>query len=595
MSTTTRAGLASRCGAVLRRDRLVGPAVALLVAVVAVSVAAPWLSVHDPTAVDFVQALLPPSAENPLGTDNFGRDVLTRLMYGGRASLAAAAVAVLVIVTVGSVLGGLAGYLGGVVDLAITRMIDVLLAFPRLVLAIAIAALLGTGLAGLIIAMSVVSWPAYARIVRGLVLQAKEEGYVVAARAAGSGRVKVLRTHISGAVVGPVLVVAMVDFGEVILGVAALSFLGLGIQQPTPEWGAMLNEARGYLEEAPWVFLAPGLTIFLVVICANYVGDAVRDAIDPRAAHQLSPRRFRDRWRSRRGTVRRSKERARRMRLEERASACRDRTDVMPPIVVDVRALGVEVIEGAPVIADLSLRIRAGECVGLVGESGSGKSTLAAALLGLVHAPLRVSAGTVSLLGEDVTGWSWDDWRPVRGRHVSLITQDPMSALNPLLRIGAQLDECGTAHGLSGRDARDRSIETLALMRLPVDVLGQFPHQLSGGMRQRVVIAMALVNRPQLVIADEPTTALDVSTQARILEELTALRTELGIGMLFISHDLRLVANLADRVVVMHDGRVVEEGVTAELFDNPRADHTRLLIDAIPRIEHPKERHDALC
>lgn len=558
-----------RLASLPRRDRLLLPAVAVLVLAVVAALAAPLLSSHDPTAVDYGAALSPPGPEHLLGTDDFGRDVLTRLIHGGRASLTAASLAVSVVVVVGTVVGAVSALVGGVLDVLLTRVVDVLLAFPRLVLAIAIAAFVGAGLGGLVLALSVVSWPGYARIVRGLVLQVRQEGYVVAARAAGTPPLRILRTHVLGAISGPILVLALVDFGEIVLGVAALSFLGLGIAPPVPEWGAMLNESRSSLEVAPWTFLAPGLAILVVVLAINHVGDSLRDALDPRETSLPAP----PRWRDRHGGP------ARRARVARMAAG----PDAVGAPLVLVEDLRVAV--GDTTILDaVSLRIDPGECVGLVGESGSGKSTLAAALLGLVRPPLRLAGGEISLLGEPVAALSWQDWRPIRGRHVALVSQDPMNALNPVLRIDTQVVECGTAHGMSVPEARHRAAEVLEAVGLPATTGRLYPHQLSGGMRQRVVIAMALVNRPRVIVADEPTTALDVSTQAGVLAELSGLRSELGLGLLFVSHDLRLVAGLADRVAVLREGRIVEQAPTAEVFGSPRAEYTRELIAAVPRV-----------
>nr|BFE56275.1 dipeptide/oligopeptide/nickel ABC transporter permease/ATP-binding protein [Dactylosporangium thailandense] len=538
--------------AVPRQDRPAGLLLLVLAVVVAAVAAAPWLTGADPTAVDYLDASLPPSAAHPFGTDNYGRDLLARVLFGGRASLATAAVTVAVTVVAGTLVGAAAGYLGGWLDLVVTRIVDVLLAFPRLILAIAVAALLDAGLAGLVLAVTVVSWPGYARVVRGYALQLRDEPYVAAARIAGTPHWRIVGTHVLGGLAGPVLILAMVDVGEVVIAIAGLSFLGLGVRPPDPEWGAMLNEARGFVEDAPWMFLAPGLAIVAVVIAVTYLGDAVRDALEPRRPRLPAPR---------------------------------GRRSARPVLALDEPVLarlgGLTVDAGETRILDgVSIDLRAGECLGLVGESGSGKSTLAGALLGLLRPPLAVSGG-LTLFGADTGGWTDADWRRVRGRHVSLITQDPLTALNPVLTIGTQLTETVRAHHRVCRaEARRRAAETLERVQLDPELLRAYPHQLSGGMRQRVCIAIAVINRPRLLICDEPTTALDVSTQARILTELAALRRTLGIGMLFISHDLRLVSQVADRVAVLREGRLVEQGSAADVFAAPADPYTRRLVDA---------------
>ena len=625
----------ARLKLMLRRDPLAILAAGWLVAVIAVTLAAPWLPLQDPTGVEYSRALKPPSASAPLGTDNFGRDILTRVMYGGRASLTTASIAVVVIIGVSVLVGAAAGYVGGWLDVLVSRVIDVLLAFPRLVLAIAIAALMGASLGSVIVAVTVVSWPSYARIFRSYVLQVKHEGYVVAARCAGTPTWKILTSHILGAIVGPVLVLATLDLGQIILSVASLSFLGLGIRPPAAEWGAMLNEARPYVERAPWVFLAPGVAIFMVVMSANYLGDAVRDAMDPRAPRVPQLPSIRALLRLDRRRQEAAERRVRLARLDAYAATSRSAHGVasadLARVAVQIDQLCVEVdrashngvltqtpvtetldtplgmvpdaitLEDAarsangivgvqarlPILRGVSLTIRSGECIGIVGESGSGKSTLAAALMGLLRPPLSITAGTIRILGEDTGSWTWDDWRPVRGRQVTLVNQDPLNALNPLLRIGDQLRECLDYHDgarLSKSERQSRITGILDRVRLSHSVLREYPHQLSGGMRQRVVIAMALINQPQLVIADEPTTALDVTTQARILEELAELQRTLGVAMIFISHDLRIVAKIAERVVVMRNGEIVEEGPTRALFKSPQHPYTKQLPASVPEI-----------
>jgi peptide/nickel transport system permease protein len=485
-----------------------------------------------------------------------------------------AAVAVLIVMSIGVTVGVTAGYFGGGVDLVLTKIIDVLLAFPRLVLAIAVAALMGGGMVPLIIAISVVAWPAYARIIRGFTLQVAQEGYVSAARCLGTPAWKVLTSHIALNLVGPILVLAMLDIGNLILAVSALSFLGLGVPPPAPEWGAMLNEGRGSMEVAPWLVLAPGLAIFVVVLAANYFGDIVRDSVEGRPVH--GPRDW--------------------LRLPRRTASPRagspavarsaDHGPASPAL--DLRDVGIEVTDrrspyfGRRILNDVSLRVGRGESVGLIGESGSGKSTLAALALGLTRPPLELTGGRASLFGEDTAGWSWDDWQQVRGRRVSLVNQDPLSALNPVLRVGDQIREVMRCPRHRRAAADERLREVLDEVGLPRRVVRQFPHELSGGMRQRAVIAMAIVNKPDLLVADEPTTALDVSTQIRILDLLRGLQDRHGLALLFVSHDLRVVARVADRVVIMRGGEVVESGAAAGVFADAAHPYTRELIAAMP-------------
>jgi peptide/nickel transport system permease protein len=546
--------------------------VAIMMAAV---VAAPLVSSFDPVSTDFKQVLLAPNATHWLGTDDFGRDVFTRLLYGGRASLQVAAIAVVIVMSIGVTVGVTAGYFGGAVDLVLTKIIDVLLAFPRLVLAIAVAALMGGGIVPLIIAISVVAWPAYARIIRGFTLQVSQEGYVTAARCLGTPTWKILTSHIALNLIGPILVLAMLDIGNLILAISALSFLGLGIAPPAPEWGAMLNEGRGSMEVAPWLVLAPGLAIFVMVLAANYFGDIVRDSVEGRPVH--GPRNW--------------------LRLPQRKPA-QGRIPALPASddaigdtapALDLRAVCIDVTDrrspyfGRRILNRIDLKVGRGESVGLIGESGSGKSTLASLALCLTRPPLALTAGQARLFGQDTASWSWDDWQDVRGRTVALVNQDPLSALNPVLRVGDQIREVMATHLHPSRPALETRLrEVLDEVRLPERVIHQFPHELSGGMRQRAVIAMAIINKPAFLVADEPTTALDVSTQIHILDLLRDLQDRYGLALLFVSHDLRVVARVADRVVIMRSGEIMESGPTSKVFSAATHPYTRELLTAMP-------------
>ena len=555
--------------AALKRDPLGCVLLAAVAMLVGLCLLAPIVTSVDPTATDFARMLTPPGPENPLGTDDFGRDVFARLLHGGRVSLAVAAVSVFIVMGIGVTVGIVAGYFGGVVDLVLSKLIDVLLAFPRLVLAIAVAALMGGGVTSLIVAVSAVAWPAYARIIRAFTLQVAQEGYVQAARTLGTPVWRILSGHVALNMIGPILVLAMLDLGNLILAVSALSFLGLGVAPPAPEWGAMLNEGRGMVEIAPWLVLAPGAAIFIVVLSANYFADIARDSTEARPVH--GPRDW--------IALRRRPSPARAVAAVQGAAQPLLAFEGVTVDVVDPRSPYC----GRRILHDVRFAVAARECVGLIGESGSGKSTLAVLALGLTRPPLALTGGAVSLSGQSTSQWTWDDWRRVRGREVGFVNQDPLSALNPVLSVGEQIAEVMAAHDAVRKPDRDARLrQVVDEVGLPRAVVGRYPHELSGGMRQRVVIAMAIVNRPSLLIADEPTTALDVSTQRRVLDLIRDLGREYGLGVLFVSHDLRVVARVADRVVILREGRVIEHGPAAAVFTAPREAYTRELMAAIP-------------
>jgi len=385
--------------------------------------------------------------------------------------------------------------------------------------------------------------------------------------------------HIALNLIGPILVLGMLDIGNIILAVSALSFLGLGVPPPAPEWGAMLNEGRASMEVAPWLVLAPGITIFIIVLAANYFGDIVRDSVEGRPVH--GPRNW-IRWRG--GVVRKPQPDA-----PGFASVRQTNALAPPPRALDIVDAVIDVTDrrspfhGRRILNGVTIHVDQGESVALIGESGSGKSTLAALVLGLTRPPLALTGGRVDLFGEPTLRWTWDDWQKVRGRQVTFVSQDPLSALNPVLRIGDQIREVMQTHLVPSPAVLEHRLrEVLDEVDLPARVIDQYPHEISGGMRQRVVIAMAIINRPRLLIADEPTTALDVSTQKRILTLLRDLQSRYKLSLLFISHDLRVVSHVADRVIILRDGNVLEEGRTDQIFARPEHPYTRELMAAMP-------------
>jgi len=280
-----RAGVGHR----LLRDRAAIVGLILVAGAVLAAVAAPILTPHDPIAINPAVVLQGPSRLHPLGTDNLGRDVLSRLLHGARPSLGTAATASLLILAIGVTGGTISGYVGGRVDEVLMRIVDVLLAFPSLILALAIAGMLGPGLVHVMIGMAAVWWVGYARIVRGLVLSVRERQFVEAAQAVGASHARIVWRHALPNVMAPVIVLVTLDMGGLILAISGLNFLGLGVQPPWPEWGAMLNEGRPFLFSTPRLMIYPGLAISLVVIGFNMLGDALRDVLDPRLRGGQTP------------------------------------------------------------------------------------------------------------------------------------------------------------------------------------------------------------------------------------------------------------------------------------------------------------------
>ncbi|MGW2095592.1 dipeptide ABC transporter ATP-binding protein [Promicromonospora sukumoe] len=509
------------------------------------------------------ERLLPPGAEHWFGTDRFGRDVFSQVMAGAQITLLVGLVAVGIAALVGVPLGVLAGMLQGSgrgkPATVLMRGTDILLAFPGLLLAIVLGAVYGAGTVTAMVALGIGSIPAFARVARSGTLQVVRSDYVLAARAANRGEVAIAARHVLPNIAGTVLVQCSVNFAIAVLAEAGLSFLGLGTPPPTPSWGRMLQESQQFLGLADHLAIVPGVAIAVAVLGFNLLGDGLRDVLDPRleSASAATPRV---------GPV------------ETPASSP---VEPVETPALDLRHLTVRTRSGRPLLTDVSLRVAAGERVGLIGESGSGKTMTALAALGLL--PDGVSAtGHVGLAGVDgnLLDRGERSMARLRGQEISMVFQEPMTALNPLMRVGRQVAETMTVHGVAPGTASRRAAGLLAEVGLPDGAARRYPHELSGGQRQRVVLATALANDPAVLVADEPTTALDVTVQRQVLDLMTRLVSDRGAGLLFITHDLAVVSQVCERVVVLLDGVVVEEGPVAEVFAHPRHEYTRRLLAA---------------
>ncbi|GGM10025.1 dipeptide ABC transporter ATP-binding protein [Promicromonospora citrea] len=517
------------------------------------------------------ERLLPPGPEHLLGTDRFGRDVLSQVMAGAQITLLVGVVAVGIAAVVGVPVGVLAGMLQGAgrrrPATLIMRASDILLAFPGLLLAIVLGAVYGAGTLTAMIALGIGSIPAFARVARGGTLQVVRSDYVLAARAANRPELAVAVRHVLPNIAGTVLVQCSVNFAIAVLAEAGLSFLGLGTAPPTPSWGRMLQESQQFLGVADHLAVVPGVAIAVAVLGFNLLGDGLRDVLDPRLAGVAA-------------------ERADAAARAERVPGPDPRT-VTPrdaaatPPALEVRDLDVRTHGGRALLSGVSVRVAPGERVGLIGESGSGKTMTALAALGLLPDGVTAS-GHVGLAGVpgNLLERGERELAALRGRDVSMVFQEPMTALDPLVRVGRQVAETMTLHGTGRAAARARAAALLAEVGLPDDAARRYPHELSGGQRQRVVLAMALANDPAVLVADEPTTALDVTVQRQVLDLMLRLAGERGAGLLFITHDLAVVSQVCERVVVLLDGVVVEEGPVAEVFARPRHAYTRRLLAA---------------
>ncbi|RFP91067.1 ABC transporter permease subunit [Rhodobacteraceae bacterium 63075] len=553
----------------LFRNRLAAMGAVILAVIVLAVLAVPLLPLQDPDVTATADRFKRPFTDGHLlGTDHLGRDLLSRLLHGTRLSLAIGVAAALIAATIGSAIGIIAGYFGGRTDNIIMRTVDMLMAFPYILLALAIVAALGPGLMNALIAVAAVNIPFFARNIRGITVGLAGREFIDAARLAGMGHARIILTELLPNVL-PVIVIAMsTTVGWMILETAGLSFLGLGSQPPQADLGSMLGEARSAMISHPHTSIVPGLMIFLIVMSINLLGDGVRDALDPRL---------------RSGALSRPLPTT----LVERSGDIPEPTDDL----LAIQDLHTQFHVGARnyrAVGGVSLAVRPGECLGVIGESGSGKSVTALSVMGLVASPPGViTGGAVRYQGEDLIGAPYETLRKKRGDHVAYIFQDPLSTLHPLYSVGDQLAEAILSHHKIGKaEARRRAIELLRDVRIPnaESRVDNYPHEMSGGMRQRVGIAMALANEPDVIIADEPTTALDVTVQAQILALLDDLRRDRGLAIVFITHDFGVVAQLCDRVAVMYAGRIVEEGPTTAVLDAPAHPYTKRLIACVPEL-----------
>ncbi len=565
----------------LARNRMAAAGGIVLIAVVLLALATPLLPLADPDVTDTASRFILPFSEGHLlGTDHLGRDLASRLMWGTRLSLAVGFSAALAAAVIGAAIGIIAGYFGGRTDNIIMRGVDMLMAFPYILLALAIVAALGPGLLNALIAVAAVNIPFFARNIRGITVGIAHKEFVDAARLSGMGDARIIMSEILPNVI-PVIVIAMsTTIGWMILETAGLSFLGLGSQPPQADLGSMLGEARAALIASPHTSIVPGMMILVIVMSINLLGDGVRDALDPRLKS---------------GTLSRPA-----------ATTLVDANRPVPAPTESGAILSIDDLRTEFRIRDrvykavggVTLDVKGGECLGIIGESGSGKSVTALSVMGLVASPPGViSGGAVSYKGEDLIGARYSRLRSLRGDRIAYIFQDPLATLHPLYKVGDQLAEAIRCHhSVSKAEARERAVALLKSVRIPnADRrIDNFPHELSGGMRQRIGIAMALANDPDVIIADEPTTALDVTVQAQILALLDDLRRERDLAIIFITHDFGVVAQLCDRVAVMYAGRIVEMGVTDDVLSKPAHPYTSKLIDCVPELGQGRRRLDAI-
>jgi peptide/nickel transport system permease protein len=553
----------------LTRYPLASVAAVYLAVLVVAAAAAPLVAPADPEQQDLAHVLAGPSGAHWLGTDRLGRDVFSRLLFGARVTLLDVAVATVVFLAIGVPLGVAAGYRGRWLDRVVVRFADLVLAVPGIVVLLMVVAVFPGNDIATMVALGVIGCPVLLRVVRGSTLAIRGELYVKAAQLSGLGTAAIMRRHILPRTAGPIIVQTSLFCATALLAESGLSFLGLTRPETRgPSWGNMVAEASNAMSQAPWLLVPTGGALMLTVMAFGLVGDAVRDATMGRAlAATPLPR-----------------HRPRRPITDE--STAPPPTGAAPALAV--RGLTVA-LGGVTVLSDVSFDVAAGEAVGIVGESGCGKSITAKAVLGLLPRGGAITAGSVVFDGRELTALGENELNRVRGAGIAFVSQDPANSLDPTFTVGSQLREVIRSHHPQTRRQADAEAERLLrLVRLPdpAGVLRRRPAQLSGGMAQRVCIAMALAAKPKLLIADEPTTALDVTVQAEILTLLRDLQHRLGMAVLLITHDWGVLADMCKRAVVMYAGQVVETATVDELYAGPRHPYTAALLAANPHLAH---------
>ncbi|MHA6627349.1 dipeptide/oligopeptide/nickel ABC transporter permease/ATP-binding protein [Pseudonocardia sichuanensis] len=507
-----------------------------------------------------------PSAEHLVGTDGLGRDVLARVLVATRTSLGLALLATAIGVLSGVVLGALPAVLGRRAGRLVVAAVNLAVAFPALLLAIFLAVVFGVGSQGAVLAIGFALAPPFARLTQTLAASVAGQDYVAAARALGVGRARLLVRHVLPNIAEPLVVNAALGAGNALLAFAGLSFLGLGVQRPAYDWGSLLGEGLDRIYLNPAAALAPGAAVVLAGLAFTLLGGAAAAAVGLRATAARAP-----------------------------VPPAAPPPAVAPPgpdeDVLRVRELRVAFPRDGSwtvPVAGVSLDVRDGEAVGIVGESGSGKSLTALAVAGLLPQGAVRTAAALSVAGQEIRDVPDRTLRRALGTDLAMVFQDPLTSLNPALRIGRQLAEVAEEHlGSSRADAHERAVDRLRDVAIPDPHrrARRYPHEFSGGMRQRVMIGMALMAGPRVIIADEPTTALDVTVQRQVLRLLQQAREDHGTALLLISHDLAVVASVCDRVLVMYGGRVVEELPVSTLLAGPAHPYSRALLASVPRMD----------
>ncbi len=559
---------------------------AMLLVLLVLAVVGPIIWGSAATTTDVANAFQFHSSAHLLGTDDLGRDVLARTLAATRLTillgLAAAGISAVVGFGIGTLVAALRPRLRGLAR----RAIETSMSFPPILLALFLVAIIGTGARGAVIAIGLGAAPSFARLAENYATSINAKEFVASARATGVGRRQLVTRYLLPNMAEPLVLAGLAYVAGSIIDISGLDFLGLGVQPPAYDWGTLLSSGMQSIYITPFAGLAPAVMITLTGMSLVYFGEALARALNPRL------------WVS--GT--------RRSRRHRRLAAAGGVPVPSPAAVLqtagDDRGDDVLVVEGLtvsvpgdphhrPLVDGVSLRLRAGEVLGIVGETGSGKTMTSLAIGGLLPHPLVSTVQRMELDDVDLTALGPRRIRNILGTRLAMIFQDPMSSMNPAARVGAQLTDGARAHrSLSRAQARAEAVARLEEVRMgdAGRALRRYPHQFSGGMQQRIMIAMGLMAHSRVLIADEPTTALDVTVQAQVLDVLHEVRQKEGTAIILISHNLGVINQICDRVLVMYAGRIVEEGTRERVLRDPRHPYTQALLAATPQISGHHEQ-----
>lgn len=555
----------------------------ILLTITVLAILAPVIAPFEENFANISKTLAAPDSVNIMGTDSAGRDTWSRLLFGAQLTLLSALLCAGVAIAIGLPAGLIAGYYAGKFEAVSNWVVSILMSLPGLIVLLTIRAAFGPSVWISMIAFGVLISPSYFRLTRTAVQSVRNELYVDAARVSGLSDLSIIARHIFSVVRAPIIIQTAAIAGVAIAIQSGLEFLGLG--DPTKAtWGVMLSEGFKNVYLTPILLLWPALAMALTIGGLVLLGNAIRDALED--GEKIKHRKKRALASADSTTTDPAK-----ARQSRKSVAAVDAGTEHHLVKVTNLGVGYPQADGSikKVVDDVSFHVDRGEILGIVGESGSGKSQTAFSILGLLPDNARIVGGSIQFDGNYTVApgddrVSQERLSKLRGKRISYIPQEPMSNLDPAFTIGYQLvTPMVRVLGISKAEARQRALKLLTDVGIinPERTFEAYPHEVSGGMAQRVLIAGAISCEPDLVIADEPTTALDVTVQADVLDLLRELQQRLNIGVILVTHNFGVVADLCDRVAVMQNGRLVEEGTVREILRNPKEPYTQTLLGSM--------------